>query len=194
MFDKGNLKFILIWPISILISLFLKLLGYFNSDIDVTATFYKPIFEGYINAVDSSFDVPYLGLRYGFVDDPTFTLNNQTINIKDFTLNEKKSNTSGIMSGKISHNRLKDWFLDFKIESKNLLALNTKSSENEYYYGTGFLNGSAYFIGPGKDLDIEMAKVYYNNLDDKIRNTQTGNNIYNLMNVSKKIISFMKCF
>ena len=60
------------------------------------------------------------------------------------------------MSGKISHNRLKDWFLDFKIESKNLLALNTQSSENEYYYGTGFLNGSAYFIGPGKDLDIEI--------------------------------------
>ena len=130
--------------------------GYFNSDIDVTGTFYKPIFEGYINAVDSSFDVPYLGLRYGFVDDPTFTLNNQTINIKDFTLNEKKSNTSGVMNGKISHNRLKDWFLDFKIESKNLLALNTQSSENEYYYGTGFLNGSAYFIGPGKDLDIEI--------------------------------------
>ena len=130
--------------------------GYFNSDIDVTGTFFKPVFEGYINAVDSSFDVPYLGLRYGFVDDPTFTLNNQTINIKDFTLNEKKSNTSGIMSGKISHNRLKDWFLDFKIESNNLLALNTQSSENEYYYGTGFLNGSAYFIGPGKDLDIEI--------------------------------------
>ena len=130
--------------------------GYFNSDIDVTGTFYKPIFEGYINAIDSSFDVPYLGLRYGFVDDPTFTLNNQTINIKDFTLNEKKSNTSGVMNGKISHNRLKDWFLDFKIESKNLIALNTQSSENEYYYGTGFLNGSAYFIGPGKDLDIEI--------------------------------------
>jgi len=39
-----------------------------------------------------------------------------------------------------------------------------------------------------KDLDIELAKAYYNNLDDKIRNTQTGNNIYNLMNVSKKKI------
>jgi len=47
-------------------------------------------------------------------------------------------------------------FLDFKIESKNLIALNTQSSDNEYYYGTGFLNGSAYFIGPGKDLDIEI--------------------------------------
>ena len=130
--------------------------GYFNSDIDVKGTFFKPVFEGKINAVNSSFDVPYLGLRYGFVDDPTFTLNNQTINIKDFTLNEKKSNTSGVMNGKISHNRLKDWFLDFKIESKNLIALNTQSSDNEYYYGTGFLNGSAYFIGPGKDLDIEI--------------------------------------
>ena len=130
--------------------------GYFNSDIDVTGTFFKPVFEGKINAVNSSFDVPYLGLRYGFVDDPTFTLNNQTININNFILNEKKSNTSGIMSGKISHNRLKDWYLDFKIESNNLLALNTQSSENEYYYGTGFLNGSANFIGPGKDLDIEI--------------------------------------
>ena len=59
--------------------------GYFNSDIDVTGTFYKPIFEGYINAVDSSYDVPYLGLRYGFVDDPTFTLNNQTINCLLYT-------------------------------------------------------------------------------------------------------------
>ena len=130
--------------------------GHFNSDIDVTGTFFKPIFEGKINAVNSSFDIPYLGLRYGFVDDPTFTLNNQTININNFILNEKKSNTSGIMSGKISHNRLKDWYLDFKIESNNLLALNTQSSENEYYYGTGFLNGSANFIGPGKDLDIEI--------------------------------------
>ncbi len=130
--------------------------GYFNSDIDVTGTFFKPVFEGKINAVNSSFDVPYLGLRYGFVDDPTFTLNNQTININNFILNEKKSNTSGIMSGKISHNRLKDWYLDFKIESNNLLALNTQSSENEYYYGTGFFNGSANFIGPGKDLDIEI--------------------------------------
>ncbi|MDC3110025.1 translocation/assembly module TamB [Flavobacteriales bacterium] len=130
--------------------------GHFNSDIDVTGTFFKPIFEGKINAVNSSFDIPYLGLRYGFVDDPTFTLNNQTININNFILNEKKSKTSGIMSGKISHNRLKDWYLDFKIESNNLLALNTQSSENEYYYGTGFLNGSANFIGPGKDLDIEI--------------------------------------
>ena len=130
--------------------------GHFNSDIDVTGTFFKPIFEGKINAVNSSFDIPYLGLRYGFVDDPTFTLNNQTININNFILNEKKSNTSGIMSGKISHNRLKDWYLDFKIESNNLLALNTQSYENEYYYGTGFLNGSANFIGPGKDLDIEI--------------------------------------
>ncbi len=130
--------------------------GYFNSDIDVTGTFFKPVFEGKINAVNSSFDVPYLGLRYGFNDDPTFTLNNQTININNFIINEKISNTSGIMSGKISHNRLKDWYLDFKIESNNLLALNTQSSENEYYYGTGFLNGSANFIGPGKDLDIEI--------------------------------------
>ena len=130
--------------------------GYFNSNIDITGTFFKPVFEGKINAVNSSFDVPYLGLRYGFVDDPTFTLNDQTININNFILNEKKSNTSGIMSGKISHNRLKDWYLDFKIESNNLLALNTQSSENEYYYGTGFLNGSANFIGPGKDLDIKI--------------------------------------
>ena len=39
-----------------------------------------------------------------------------------------------------------------------------------------------------KDLDTEIAKIYYDNLDDKIKNTRTGNNIYNLINVSKKKI------
>ena len=130
--------------------------GKFNSDIYVSGTFYNPNFEGSIITQNSSFDVPYLGLRYGFLDNPTFVLFDQTILINDFILEEKKSNTTGIMNGKISHNRLKDWFLDFKIESEKLLAMDTQASENEYYYGTGFLNGSANFIGPGKDLDIEI--------------------------------------
>ena len=130
--------------------------GNFNSDISVGGTFYSPNFEGSIITQNSSFDVPYLGLRYGFIDNPAFVLFDQTILINDFILEEKKSNTTGTMSGKISHNRLKDWFLDFKIESENLLAVDTQASENEYYYGKGFLNGSANFTGPGKDLDIEI--------------------------------------
>lgn len=130
--------------------------GNFNSDINIGGTFFSPNFEGYIITQKSSFDVPYLGLRYGFVNNPTFVLFDQTILINDFILEEKKSNTSAVMSGKITHNRLQDWFLDFKIESENLLALDTEASENEYFYGRGFLNGSANFVGPGKDLDIEI--------------------------------------
>jgi len=33
LFDKGNLKYFLIWPISLLLTLFFKLFGHFYSDV-----------------------------------------------------------------------------------------------------------------------------------------------------------------
>ena len=70
------------------------------------------------------------------------------------------------MDGKISHNRFKDWFLDFEINSNNLLALNTERKDNEYYYGSGFIDGVAKFYGYGKDLDIDISGR--SNLNTKI--------------------------
>ncbi len=86
--------------------------------------------------------------------------------IDKFNIEDKDLKTVGIMDGKISHNRFKDWFLDFEISSDNLLALNTERKDNEYYYGSGFIDGVAKFYGYGKDLDIDISGR--SNLNTKI--------------------------
>ena len=131
--------------------------GYFDSNFNITGTFYKPNFEGYLTANDSSFDVPYLGVRYSFPENPSFKLNEMSIYMEGFKIQDVLKNSHGILNGQINHNRLKDWFLDFNIISENLLAIKTSYDDNDFYYGTGYLNGSAKFYGPGKDLDINIS-------------------------------------
>ena len=140
--------------------------GLFNSNIQISGTLKKPELKGFIQANKSSFDVPYLGIGFSFLDNPKFIIDNYDIIIDKFSIEDKDLKTVGIMDGKISHNRFKDWFLDFEISSDNLLALNTERKDNEYYYGSGFIDGIAKFYGYGKDLDIDISGR--SNLNTKI--------------------------
>ena len=131
--------------------------GHFDSDFKVIGSFYQPNFQGYLKAINSSFDVPYLGVRYGFPENPSFILDNMTIIMNDFKIKDTFMKTDGFLSGQINHNRLKDWFLDFNIKSENILAFNTNKDTNNLYFGLALINGSAKFFGPGKDLDINIS-------------------------------------
>ena len=131
--------------------------GYFDSEFNVSGSLQKPNFRGFIKAVNTSFDVPYLGVRYSFPENPSFELNQMSINIDAFKIKDLSKNSTGLMNGKITHNRLKDWFLDFEISSQNLLAINTNSDQNDIYYGVGMFSGKAKFFGPGKNLDINIS-------------------------------------
>ena len=140
--------------------------GYFNSKFTVTGSFRQPYFDGYIKAMDSSFDVPYLGVRYKFPENPSFKLDKMSIKMENFIIQDVFKNTTGILEGSINHKRLKDWFLDFKIDSENLLAINTTVDDNDIYFGLGMFNGNAVFYGPGKNLDINITGS--TNTDTKI--------------------------
>ena len=130
--------------------------GYFNSNIVIGGTFYEPLIKGVIKTDNTSFSVPYLGINYSFKDNPAFKVDNEKIIIDNFIIEDKKMKTFGFMNGQLSHNRLKDWFLDFTIKSDNLHVISTNVQQNSVYYGTGMFNGLAKFYGPGKDLDIDI--------------------------------------
>jgi len=130
--------------------------GYFNSNILIGGTFYEPVIKGIIKTDNTSFSVPYLGISYGFKDNPVFMVDNEKIIIDNFVIEDKKMKTFGVMNGQLLHNRLKDWFLDFTIKSDNLHVINTDVQQNSVYYGKGMFKGLAKFFGPGKDLDIDI--------------------------------------
>ena len=130
--------------------------GYFDSEVYLSGTFYNPNIKGFIKTNNTSFKVPYLGISYNLKDNPIFNLDNDKIIINDFIIQDKQLETYGLINGEITHDRFKDWFLDFSIQSENLHAINTTVQENSIYYGTGMFKGLAKFYGFGKDLDIKI--------------------------------------
>jgi hypothetical protein len=128
--------------------------GLFNSSVFISGSSKFPIFTGLIKTDNVSFKIPYLNVRYQLKNNPSFILENQSFLINDFTLYNKESFSEGIISGEIFHNKFKDWNLDLKISSDNLMILDTDFSPDFLYYGKGMLNGKAIISGPGNDLSI----------------------------------------
>ena len=50
--------------------------GLFNSNIQISGTLKKPELKGFIQANKSSFDVPYLGIGFSFLNNPKFIIDN----------------------------------------------------------------------------------------------------------------------
>ena len=130
--------------------------GLFNSSILISGTSNSPIFSGLIKTENVSFKIPYLNIQYDLKNNPSFVLEGQSFFINNFTLFNQKSNSEGVLTGEISHKRFKDWDLDLKINSDNLMILNTLPSPSLAYYGTGMLNGESIIKGPVNTLSINV--------------------------------------
>ena len=130
--------------------------GFFNSEIIIRGNSLNPVFYGSIQTSNVAFHLPYLSVRYEIDNNSTFFLDDQSFFIDDFTLLNKLTETKGIISGKISHNLFKKWFLELDINTDNLLILNTKFSDNDLYYGKGMFNGNAIIYGPTDNLLIKL--------------------------------------
>ena len=58
----------------------------FLKNLITLGSFNKPNFKGYIKANNSSFDVPYLGVRYSFPENPSFILDKMSIYMDNFKI------------------------------------------------------------------------------------------------------------
>ena len=116
----------------------------------------NPDMNGELFLDSSGIAFPYLNVDYDFEGTSVIELRNQTFDIVDLTLHDTAYGTRGRMLGTISHKKFSDWKLDLSIDTKNLLVLNTKESEDALYYGTGFLDGNAKIAGPTDNLTIDV--------------------------------------
>lgn len=130
--------------------------GLFNSEITITGNSKNPNFYGNIQTTNLAFKIPYLNVRYEIENNSTFILNDQSFFIDDFNLFNELTNTNGSITGKISHNIFKNWFLELDINTQDLLILNTSLAENDLYYGKGMFNGEAIIYGPTENLFIKL--------------------------------------
>jgi hypothetical protein len=117
---------------------------------------------------DSLFFVPSLNIltkdelerNIALADRKNFT-QIQTSNEKSYYVNggtkvvDEEGNI-GYLSGKITHNYLKDWGIDLDIIMKNNLALNTTADSDMPFYGRVFATGLANFSGPFTNMRLSV--------------------------------------
>ncbi len=116
----------------------------------------NPEFSGEITLQDAGLFFPYINVDYSFKNNSKILLNNQSFLIDEATIFDSLHKTYGNLSGSISHNFFKKWFLDLHINTSNLLAINTPEVENALFFGTGFLKGNASITGSTDNVNISI--------------------------------------
>jgi len=116
----------------------------------------NPAMDGAIKLKNAGLKFPYLNVNYDFEVEPIVRLKEQSFIFEDFSLLDTKYKTEGILKGNISHKNFNQWVLEMKIDSDNLLVLDTQNSEDSMYYGTTFIDGVANFTGLTDQLTIDV--------------------------------------
>ena len=114
----------------------------------------NPDMEGTLRLKNAGLKFSYLNVDYDFEGESIISLSQQSFILEDIKLRDTKHNTRGKFLGNITHQNFKQWFLDLEIDTKNLLVLDTKNTEEAKYYGTAFMDGSVGVSGLTDQLDI----------------------------------------
>lgn len=142
-----------------------SLLGSVLSDVRGNATgrttiggsYSNPEIDGRLYLNNAGMRVPYLNVDYAFEKNAIVDLTEHQFSLRKIEVTDTKYNTKGVIDGTIKHEKLGDWELDLHLISDNILALDTKDSEDAYYYGTAFMKGKASITGEINALNIKVA-------------------------------------
>ncbi len=119
-------------------------------------TIENPDFSGELYLNDAGMYFPYINIDYALENNTKIQLDNQSFILKDAKVYDSLFETSGNLSGSISHHYFKKWYLDLEISTPNLLAINTPEEDDSLFYGTGYLNGIATFTGSTDNVNISI--------------------------------------
>ncbi|WP_246296893.1 translocation/assembly module TamB domain-containing protein [Winogradskyella vidalii] len=130
--------------------------GLVSGDAKVTGSLNKPAIYGELLLDRAGLSIPYLNVDYGFDFDSKVSLRGQQFIFNDVAMTDSKYFSKGSLNGFIAHDNFSDWKLGLELDTDRLLVLNTKESEDELYYGTGFISGKAEIKGPTDQLVIKV--------------------------------------
>jgi hypothetical protein len=130
--------------------------GLVSGNAKVTGSLNRPSVDGELLLDRAGLSIPYLNVDYGFDFDSKVSLRGQQFIFNNVAMTDSKYFSKGNLNGYIEHDNFSDWKLGLKLSTDRLLVLNTKESEDELYYGTGFISGLAEIRGPTDQLIIQV--------------------------------------
>lgn len=149
-FNKFNLKAIA----PFLKSIMSDVRGDASGRATILGTHNNPDIEGKLYLTNAGMRPVFTGVDYLFDENAPLDITEEQFILRNVNITDSKYKTKGILNGTISHKKLKNWSIDAKLSSKNLLALDSEYKEGTPYYGVAFIDGSATIKGPVESLVV----------------------------------------
>jgi hypothetical protein len=128
-------------------------IGFLNGSGKVTGTPSKPQINASLKLMKCVVLVDYLNVQYtvsGNVNIKPNQINFDNLEIRD------KTGNAGSVDGNIFHNNFKNMRIDFDVNTKKLMLLNTTSANNSSFYGTAYASGNIGIYGFTDDMKVEI--------------------------------------
>ncbi len=133
-----------------------KIRGFISGEAKLTGDLMNPTISGKLNVEHAGLKIPYLNTDYEIENNSEVIVSTSKFDFSNVALTDSKYKTKGLLNGNIEHKKFSDWKLDLNIKSDNILAIDTKDSEDAIYYGTAFIKGEATITGPTDALFINV--------------------------------------
>jgi hypothetical protein len=127
-----------------------KMEGFGTGELSFKGQISKPVFKGSVLLKKATLGIAFLKTNY-FIEKGTINFVDTGF-IFDNIAFQDAYNGRGFINGMITHNRLRDFGLNLKINAINLSVLNTTLKDNSLFYGNAFATGNASISGKVKDL------------------------------------------
>ncbi len=162
-----------------------KLDGSLSGQVHISGEPNKPLIRGNITAPLKQIKIDYLNTSY---HSPRINIavSPDTFKILPSVLLDEKDN-SGILSGTFTHTNFKDLQMDFYLDIKNFLCLNTTDANNSSYFGKAFATGNVEIYGPLDALHVDANVTTNKNTEFNIALTGSSDidQGYNIQFVNK---------
>lgn len=133
-----------------------SLKGFMSGNMSIKGSTKNPLLSGVLNVNAKKVTVDYLNTTYNFSHD--IIIENNSFGIERMPVYDMYHN-SAIATGKVYHDHFKNFQLDFDIETKKFMCLNTTEVNNSLYYGKAFVTGIVNISGFIKDNILIEANV-----------------------------------
>jgi hypothetical protein len=120
----------------------------------VTGTPDNPVLTGKVMVQAKKVRVNYLNTFYSFAD--TIFIESNSFGVENMKVFDQYGNVA-VVRGKVYHNDFKNFQLDFDINAKKFMVLNTTESLNKLYYGKAYATGIINLFGYLDNITIDAA-------------------------------------
>jgi hypothetical protein len=116
----------------------------------------KPVLNGNILLKDGNVLISYLNTSYKF--NAIVKIDKNRLMFPNIELKDQNNNYC-IINGIIKTNYFKDFNVNFTVDLKNTMVLNTRQVNNSSYYGKVFASGKVSITGLAPDIYIEVSEA-----------------------------------